>query len=506
MNDDGSEPATPVVVSRLLTEARELIKGNQDVIAEAGLEQACANIAEVATVVGRLQERVRSYLFLQEALYADYDHQAALAVIGGSAGAFVDTFAKLMIIDDAEGSGQELRVELLRQSEVALDGRDRLRSAFASVINRSDHLTRQQKTTLIAEGDESSMTIDDVIAVLDNLMKTVDKCDAAVGDTAVNQACLVAALTAKFVRDTRSAEVIGLDLCDALAVNFSFRRSLVELGESALVFQAALTVILVSAYAGGDRGSAAVAVFEDQRDRLRAQERVIRGLLDKARRVFLDVVVAVKPPDDTDRARARRISDQLAVNLGTFNNRDESELAAERAQEAQQKSELAAGRSGAEHQAAAFEEYSRQQQRLGDRFRWATMILLGLLVAAAGLLAGFLPEMSPTEIAVKVSVAVPAGVLIGYVAREAARHQARATRFGDLAVKLRTLPAFIAELDTPDRRRLTRTLGAQVFGRPGPLAEDELPPAGVYGELLAVMKGLTELLRARERPGDGGKG
>lgn len=184
-----------------------------------------------------------------------------------------------------------------------------------------------------------------------------------------------------------------------------------------------------------------------------------------------------------------------ATYSAIMSERSRHELAdlAVRAESAAVASEVAAGDSGAIHLGSYFLNYSEDEQKRARHHLWGMLGLVLLTVGVGVVLLVVEDKAPPTQMLLaRLGVALPVLLAAIFVGRLAAVHTSAARQARELGVRLRTLPAYTAELDHEERRAIRSTFAQQVFDvrlNPHEAAAD--PAAG----------GLWDLVR--RRPGVG---
>jgi hypothetical protein len=155
--------------------------------------------------------------------------------------------------------------------------------------------------------------------------------------------------------------------------------------------------------------------------------------------------------------------------------------------------EVATGKAGAK---GAFEYF----EKVASSERWIAEILRGLAVVAL-LAISIAAYNNPMSAADPVNTALthlpyllPAAVLAGYLVKESARHRAVARAATGLAVRLRTLDAYIERLDDENQEKVRMNLAAVIFATPQPL--DETAIKGLYDDVTAMLERIAEAFTA----------
>jgi hypothetical protein len=156
---------------------------------------------------------------------------------------------------------------------------------------------------------------------------------------------------------------------------------------------------------------------------------------------------------------------------------EESRLSAEQsARAATEAAGVAAGETGEAGVAAAFGRFAQRHSRISWLWR---AIALSIAVGATWLAGEHLvdPGLDATDVARRIATGVPLAVIAGYALYEASLHRAHQLWAEHVAVQLRTVHAYCADLPAQQKADLKAALGRSLFtGQPPDIRTDNNAP------------------------------
>ena len=203
-----------------------------------------------------------------------------------------------------------------------------------------------------------------------------------------------------------------------------------------------------------------------------------------------------------DRAEALRLAGEIRGKLETRQLIHEASRALNETLRVRDEVQVAAGAVGAGHAGAFYEEHAKREYRTANQLRAAVACLLTAMTVGVLVFVSRLEPLTLGSELVRLSATIPIALLAGYLGREASGHRASANWAKELAIALRTLPAYSEPLGS-DGTELRRALGIRVLaaesGRSRPdgsgLYDDfahAVTALGKAGEIVQSARALTE--------------
>lgn len=217
-----------------------------------------------------------------------------------------------------------------------------------------------------------------------------------------------------------------------------------------------------------------------------------------------EALASVRQDRRVDRTLASALTNSFRSQLAA----GEATSARDAAVEALETVRAAAGATSETVLGQAFREYGERQNRVADRLRAGTIILVAAITAFVGFLA-FAEDVGVVQAASsagRLALVLPPTALAAYLGRESARHRAAAAWAAVLEVQLRSIDAYCQTLadDELERLALRAAFGRRVFLSEGPSPPDlkgtAPSTAGDAGDMLGQA---LELVRALGGRGNG---
>jgi hypothetical protein len=191
---------------------------------------------------------------------------------------------------------------------------------------------------------------------------------------------------------------------------------------------------------------------------------------------------------------ARRLG-QLGERVeGIFEQASED---AERAKEAADQAQVAAGTAGESTLAAFFDLHAREQRASANSLRLIVGVMV-VLVVGLGAVVVFVyqhKETSTQQTLSRLALALPLFGLAVYLSREASRHREAGDAAKEIAVRLQTFQPFSATLTTDEQVKIRAALGGWVFAQPRAAKANQYPNPFSRKRIEALAQ-LSEALRA----------
>lgn len=190
-----------------------------------------------------------------------------------------------------------------------------------------------------------------------------------------------------------------------------------------------------------------------------------------------------------ERVTSRLDSD--ALRSRAKNLVEQTEVALQRAKDASEKAQDAAGMSGNAALGTYFSGYSKQELIAARWFRGLTVLAIAAGVVGV-LLQGRLGSEDWTGIVYRVAVAAGAGTLAAYFGRQAGQHRRLYNWARSTQVQLDSFPAFIESVPAAEKGEVYRTLARRVLSAPpekgAELSDDSVGTAQLVELVTALAK------------------
>jgi hypothetical protein len=195
------------------------------------------------------------------------------------------------------------------------------------------------------------------------------------------------------------------------------------------------------------------------------------------------------------RSRALRVASDVQTQLRARVLVQDAERARDETVRLRDETKEAAGDAGANIFGAFYADCAKEEARTANWLRASVGALVVLVTAGAAVISFWRDGLSFTAELIRLSITIPVVLLAGYLAKESSRHRRSADQARELALAMKTLPAYL-ERFTESGPELHRALGMRIFG---PATESPVDENGLFDNLEKVLDKLEQFVkRARD--------
>ncbi|MDQ1685187.1 MAG: hypothetical protein QOC82_1924 [Frankiaceae bacterium] len=212
-------------------------------------------------------------------------------------------------------------------------------------------------------------------------------------------------------------------------------------------------------------------------------------LLDRLR-----VVLQIAAERGATSPRVSQLRTSLELSLNSLYVRS-ANLAGRRASRAASSAQRVATDKAAETLYEHFDAVHREEERRGNVFRLATILMIGATAIATGALDLSSSTTTTLETVRRIGVAVPGLLLAAYLGRQGWIHLAVARWAQSLAVQLKSIRAYADGMSAEAREKLLASFGERIFTGRQPVISARVDRQST-DDLEALLQRLTELVNA----------
>lgn len=195
---------------------------------------------------------------------------------------------------------------------------------------------------------------------------------------------------------------------------------------------------------------------------------------------------------------ARELLGETEFLLNEGDSRDRSRRLVAEISDSLEKAQTAAGVTGALTLASYFGGYATEEKKTADRFRFATIVGIGIAIIVAIVFAAIeIARPAPRTdadwvlFASHVTIVLGIGALTAYLGRQSGQHRRMYNWARSMEVQLKSFPAFIEPLEDEVQADLYRVFARRVLAAPPDRdqgSDDAVPTAQVLDVVLAALK------------------